>query len=610
MPHYRLAFADPAGHVLHVTMTIDKPAPVQRVSMPAWIPGSYMIREFARNIVTLTASQHGQAVAVTKLDKATWEMRCTADSPLTISYRVYAWDRTVRSNYFDVARGFVNPAASLLCDDAAADSPCTFEVERPAFAGGEMWKLATSMTPQQIDERGFGCYVSANYDELIDHPIECADFDEFTFTAGGVPHRFVVSGVHRGDLERLQRDAQTICQGHCELFADGANAKPPFEHYVFQLHVVDEGYGGLEHRASTALICPRHDLPVKGVASISEGYRELLALISHEYFHAWNVKRIRPLAFMNSARVYDTKSEQYSRLLWLFEGFTSYYDELMLLRTGLITEADYLKLLSRHVTQVMRTPARRLQSVADSSFDAWTKYYRQDENAPNAVVSYYVKGGLVALLLDWHLRAQSAVTLDDVMRHLWQHFGRKNVGVPEDVFAIFERVSGLSLRDFEAMHVNGTDDPDWRAACAPFALKADARASVSSGDRGGAMTKVAVGDMEPHLRHWGVVVSEAGEATLRYVLNGSAAHAAGLAAGDVLVAIDGLRATRSTLAKHVVRLVTGEVVQIDYFRHDHLRRATLVVPTPPIDTMALALDQSADESAQSRRKAWLTGAMV
>ncbi|TAG47332.1 MAG: M61 family peptidase [Betaproteobacteria bacterium] len=609
MPHYRLAFADPAGHVLHVTMTIERPAAVQRVSMPTWIPGSYMIREFSRNIVQLEASQNGQHVSATKLDKASWEMRCDQRLALTISYRVYAWDRSVRSNYFDVARGFVNPAASMLCDANDPSSSCTLDVVAPEFLEGNAWKLATSMSVEKVDSRGFGRYSAATYDEFIDHPLECADFDEFTFIAGGVPHRFVVSGVHRGDLERLSRDAQKICQGHCELFADSGDVTPPFDRYVFQLHVVDDGYGGLEHRASTALICPRNDLPVRGVASISEGYQGLLALISHEYFHAWNVKRIRPLAFLNPAQEYDTSSERYTRLLWLFEGFTSYYDELMLLRVGLITEADYLKLLSRHISQVMRTPARHVQSVADSSFDAWTKYYRQDENAPNAVVSYYVKGGLVALLLDWNLRASSSVTLDDVMRHLWQGFGNPNVGVPEDVFAVFEQVSGLSLRDFEAKFVSGVVEPDWREAGAPFALKADARPSVSFVDRGGAMTKVAVSDMEPHLRHWGIVVGEVGEPTLRYVLNGSAAHAAGLAAGDVLIAIDGLRATRATLSKHVLRMTVGESIRIDYFRHDHLRQTVLIVPTPPIDTMALAPDASAGEEAVVRRKQWLTGAM-
>ncbi|MGL5002412.1 MAG: M61 family metallopeptidase, partial [Casimicrobium sp.] len=325
MTHYRLEFTDPAGHYLDVTMTIESPDARQTISMPAWIPGSYMIREFSKNVVSLKATQSGRAVASEKIDKATWRVDCVAGLPLSVAYRIYAWDRSVRTNYFDQSRGFVNPAASMFCNDAAPNSSCTLDVVAPKFNEGAAWKVATAMRAVDCDARGFGRYAADNFDELIDHPLECAAFDEFTFDAGGVSHRFVVSGRHRGDLDRLKIDTQKICQAHIDLFGD---PKPPFGQYVFQLHVVDEGYGGLEHRASTALIAPRNNLPVKGDASIGEGYLELLGLISHEYFHAWNVKRIKPASFTP----YVTSRENYTRLLWLFEGFTSYYDELMLIR--------------------------------------------------------------------------------------------------------------------------------------------------------------------------------------------------------------------------------------------------------------------------------------
>ena len=448
-----------------------------------------MIREFARNIVQLSAEQGGRLVALTKADKSSWLIDCKAGAPLTIRYRVYAWDRSVRTNYFDQSRGFLNPAALMLQDDTTPNAPCSLTLVAPRFAEGCDWKCATSMTPRAIDARGFGEYVASDFDELIDHPLECAAFDEFAFDAGGVPHRFVISGRHRGDLERLKIDSQKICQAHIDLFGDVA---PPFAQYVFQLHVVDDGYGGLEHRASTALIAPRNNLPTKGDAAIGEGYLELLGLISHEYFHAWNVKRIKPAAFTP----YDTSRENYTRLLWLFEGFTSYYDELILRRTGLITENDYLKLIARHLTQLMRTPARATQSIAESSFDAWTKYYRQDENSPNALVSYYLKGGLVALLLDLKLRSENKGTLDDVMRHLWREFGKTGKGVPEDAMGVFEQCTGASLRDFEAKYINGTDEPDWLAAFAAMGIAYEPRLSHSATDRGGP----ANGSPEIHVR--------------------------------------------------------------------------------------------------------------
>jgi predicted metalloprotease with PDZ domain len=358
MAHYSLSFTDPTGHLIDVEMTLAAPQAHQRIAMPSWIPGSYLMREFARNVVALSAEQSGAPIAAVKIDKSTWRLTCTEGSAVVVRYRVYAWDRSVRGCYFDASRGFVNPAAALMQNCAAPDASCTVAIGAPAAD----WRCATAMTPAEIDDRGFGTYRAASYDELIDHPVECGDFDEFSFEAGGVPHRFVVSGRHRGDLVRLRADSQKICQGHCDLFSTISPSRAPFERYLFQLHVVDDGYGGLEHRASTALISPRSDLPSLGETTVSEGYRDLLGLISHEYFHAWNVKRIKPTAFTP----YDTTRENYTGLLWLFEGFTSYFDDLMVKRVGLVTEADYLKVLGRRLTQLLRAPGARLQSAAEA----------------------------------------------------------------------------------------------------------------------------------------------------------------------------------------------------------------------------------------------------
>ena len=603
MAHYSLSFTDPAGHLIDVEMTLDAPVANQCIAMPSWIPGSYLMREFARNVVTLSASQSDVEIAAMKIDKSTWQLACVAYHAVTVCYRVYAWDRSVRGCYFDASRGFVNPAAALMQNLAATDEACTLELQAPA----NDWRCATAMTPHRVDARGFGHYGAASYDELIDHPIECGDFDEFTFEAGGVSHRFVISGHHRGDLVRLRADSQKICQGHCDLFSSTVPSRAPFDHYVFQLHVVDDGYGGLEHRASTALISPRSDLPSVGDASISEGYRDLLGLISHEYFHSWNVKRIKPAAFTP----YDTTTENYTCLLWLFEGFTSYYDDLMVKRVGLITEADYLKVLGRRLTQLLRSPGAAVQSAAEASFDAWIKYYRADENAPNSQFSYYLRGSFIALALDLLLRARAdqgddeavTPTLDDLMLGLWREFGVTGVGVPEDACALFSRLANLDLTDFFAQFIDGVQEPDWNALLKPFALTYRTRATATANDRGGRDEM----HIETNTRTLGVVVAEGnGLPTAKFVVTGSPAWQSGISAGDTLVAIDGLRANAVTLGKHLARFQPGDVLRVSYFRHDVLHETGIKVPVAALDTVWLTA-QSEPLAAALRRRTWLNG---
>ena len=284
----------------------------------------------------------------------------------------------------------------------------------------------------------------------MDCPFELGDFWQGQFKAAGVPHRLVVAGAPASfDSARLLEDTRAICEAEIR-FWHGAG-KPPHKSYVFMLNVVDDNYGGLEHRNSTALICGRRDLPRLGDAKTPEGYTTLLGLISHEYFHTWNVKRLRPAEFGR----YHYDAEQYTRLLWFFEGFTSYYDDLLLRRAGLLDNAGYVKLLNKGINQLLQTPGRQVQSVADASLDAWVKYYRQDENTANATVSYYGKGALVALCLDLTLRREGRTNLDDVMRALWHRCaaGPMSEG---DVAAVLAELGGRSfapeLADWGARH--------------------------------------------------------------------------------------------------------------------------------------------------------------
>ena len=385
--HYTIHPKDLAAHLLEVTLTVETPDPDgQLFALPAWIPGSYMIREFARNIVQIRAESDGRKIALRKLDKHTWQA-APCSHRLTLTYDVYAWDLSVRAAHLDQTHAFFNGTSVFLCVQGQENLPHVVDIRRPDDEACKAWRVATALPELKAKRYGFGTYIAENYDELIDHPVEMGAFELATFKAHGVPHDIVITGhVPNLDMARLTADLKKVCEAQIALF-EPKTRRAPMTRYVFMALAVGEGYGGLEHRASTALICSRADLPVQGQKKMGDGYRGFLGLCSHEYFHTWNVKRIKPAVFAP----YDLRAEGYTSLLWLFEGFTSYYDDLMLVRSGVIDEAEYFKLVAKTVNGVLRGSGRTKQSVAESSFDAWTKYYRQDENSPNAIVSYSPK---------------------------------------------------------------------------------------------------------------------------------------------------------------------------------------------------------------------------
>ncbi len=413
---YRIDLSLAHAHRFIVTLQVAKPQPQVVLELPVWIPGSYLVREFARNLNALQASQGGKPCAVQQLGKASWQVNCAGKGALSVQYEVYANDPSVRAAFLDNRRGFFNGTSTFLSVQGQEDTP--HRVQITGLPKG--WSVATALPPVKTDTRGQGWYEAPDHDALVDHPVELGTFWRGSFQVRGVLHELVVSGASdQADLDRLLKDTQTICAQEISFWH--GRRKPPFNRYVFLLNVVEDGYGGLEHRDSTALICSRKDLPRHGASSQSEGYTTLLGLISHEYFHTWNVKRLKPKEFAP----YDYSRENHTQMLWFFEGFTSYYDDLILLRSGLLKPADYLKLLNKPINQVLSTPGRLQQSVAQASFDAWTRYYRPDENTANSTVSYYTKGSLVALCLDLSLRLGaprpdgSTPSLDGVMQRLW-----------------------------------------------------------------------------------------------------------------------------------------------------------------------------------------------
>ncbi|MHB9119195.1 MAG: M61 family metallopeptidase [Burkholderiales bacterium] len=596
--HYEIFPAHPGAHLFRVTLTVRRPDPDgQKLSLPSWIPGSYLIREFARHIVELRASSGGQGVAVEKLDKHTWQC-APCDGPLSVSYEVYAWDLSVRAAYLDTRRGYFNGPSVFLRVHGQEALPATLDVRPPPGREFGAWRVATSLPRAGAAAWGFGLYRAADYDELLDHPVEMGDFTLASFEACGVPHHLVLSGRHHADTERLCRDLRSVCEAQIRFFGEPA----PMQHYLFLVAVVGDGYGGLEHRASTSLICSRGDLPLPGKPETGEDYRRFLGLCSHEYFHAWNVKRIKPLAFAP----YDLGRENYTRLLWAFEGITSYYDDLFLLRTGLISPADYLELLAQNMTRVLRGNGRLKQSVADSSFDAWIKFYRADENAPNALVSYYAKGAMIALALDLTLRRDSEgrYSLDDVMRALWQRYGQSGEGVPEDgVERMAAEVSDLDLRAFFERALRETGDLPLPELLAAFGVEMTLRPAESGQDKGGKPAGKS-GDELARRPALGIRLDN-GDSSLANVLDGGPAQQAGLAAGDVLVAVDGLRVANGNLDRLLAPLRPGMEVTIHAFRRDELLEFHPVLAVPPADTCVLALTESVDADRVSNRRAWL-----
>lgn len=583
---------DPAAHLFEITLAVDKPAPEgQLFALPAWIPGSYMIREFARNIVRIRAESGGKKIALKKLDKHTW--RATpCDGPLVLTYEVYAWDLSVRAAHLDQTHGFFNGTSVFLAVQGKESLPHIVDIRRPEGDAYKAWRVATALPEHKAKRYGFGAYIAANYDELIDHPVEMGSFELATFKAHGVPHDIVITGrVPNLDMARLCTDLKKICEAQIALF-EPKTKRAPMNRYVFMTMAIGDGYGGLEHRASTALICSRADLPVQGQKEISDGYRTYLGLCSHEYFHTWNVKRIKPAAFAP----YDLRSEGYTSLLWLFEGFTSYYDDLMLVRAGVIDEAAYLKLVAKTINGVLRSSGRTKQSVAASSFDAWVKYYRQDENSPNAIVSYYTKGSLIGLALDLTIREETGGrrSLDDVMRTLWQRYGRDfyegkalGQGISEaEAEVLFDEVTGLKLKRFFDRYVHGTDDLPLDKLLAPFGVKL-------TDDRKDAKPSLAVR-----------TAREGNDCKLANVHEGGPAHQAGLSAGDILIALDGLRVTHGNLDMLLTRYRAGDTVELHAFRRDELMQFAAVLMRG--DTPQVTLTPEAKPVGLARkRNRWL-----
>ena len=514
--HFIVTVPDPNTHLFHVVLRVERPDEHQQLALPAWIPGSYLIREFAGRLQCLQARQGRRVCAVHQLDKHRWQVDCTAGKPLEVTYQVHAHDVSVRTAWLDADRGFFNATSLCLMVQGQTNGPQHITIKSPC----RHWELVTGLEPLRVNAHGFGLYVAPDYGTLADCPVEMGAFWSARFTACGVPHRFVIAHpLPTLDEARLVRDTRRICEATMRFWHGSKAARQaPFDRYVFMLHAVDEGYGGLEHGNSTALTASRKHLPRIGQEADAD-YTTVLGLISHEYFHAWNVKRLRPAAFVP----YDYARENYTELLWFFEGLTSYYDDLLLLRAGCIDLNGYLQQLQKTLDSVRNCPGRHIHNVAQASFEAWTKYYRPDANTPNATVSYYAKGALIGLCLDLVLHREGKTTLDAVMRALYERCYAKApapAGMTEqDLRGVLQELGGRSFaREIDAW-VHGTDE-----------LPLDALLQD---------TGIRIVKKEATLaQQWGLRCKEGASIVVQTVLRGGMAEAAGLAPGDEWLGVE------------------------------------------------------------------------
>jgi predicted metalloprotease with PDZ domain len=570
MIRYRVSFPEPATHLVHVSMEIDEAPKPAELRFAVWIPGSYLIREFARHVQEFRATdEDGSPLAWRKTRKDTWHIDTAGGGRLHVGYRVYANELTVRTSHVDATHAFLNPANLLPYVVGRIDEPAQVDVDVP-----EGWNIHTALPPTAES----ASFLARDFDELADSPIHLGPGPASSFEIDGKRHTIATWGHGNLDLPTLQADVERVVRTESELFGG-----LPYDRYLFILLLTDAGRGGLEHRASTSLIVPRF--------SFRPGptYERALQLVAHEFFHTWNVKRIRPE--WNGGRI-DYGAENHTRLLWAMEGITDYYSPLTLRRAGLITPERYLEVLGDQMSDLAETPGRHVQSLEEASFDAWIKYYRPDEHTANSSVSYYLKGALASLLLDLEIRRRTGGerSLDHVMRLLWERYGVIERGVPENGYRLaVEEVGGGDWEAFFASAIAGRDELDFKPALATFGIAIEWRTDAN----------VAPGWLGLRLR------TEAGRTRIGAVLSTGPAWGSGLSGGDELLALDGFRVDESGLDARLRDYRPGDTVRLAAFRRDELIEIPITLAERPPTRATLRKARRANVRQRALYEAWM-----
>lgn len=586
----QVAIPEPHTHLLHVTMTLGSwTQPQLDLYMPVWTPGSYLVREYAKQLQGFQVTDGaGQALPWQKVSKNHWQITLPAGGlregvTVVVTYQIFCHELTVRTNHIDHTHCFFNGAATFMWvgDDLA--HPYTLEINAP-----QGWRVATALPPatklapteegHQAQIRAQNIFWAKDFDALVDHPVEVGIHERYEFMAAGKPHDLVIWGSHNADVSRILLDTTVIIETEAEIFGG-----LPYERYMFLLHTAGHGYGGLEHENCCTLLYNRFGFRKE------DSYLRFINLVAHEFFHTWNVKRIKPQALIP----FDYGQENYTGSLWFSEGTTSYYDQLIPLRAGIYGRQHYLRLVSDSITRLQNTPGRKVQSLYDSSWDTWIKLYRPEANSPNSQISYYLKGELVSLVLDLHIRALSdnGKSLDHVLQILWQKYGQ---AIPPQGFTeaalhdIIDSVAGVDLGAFWQKYLYGTDEIDYATYLAPFGLGLNIYGNEENPPYSGVNLK-----------------NTAGEALVRNVDPHSPAQKAGISATDNIIAINGLRVTSESFADRLRDFSAGQIISLSFFQGDLLREVELTLAEPQADRYQIVQHHSPTLKELHRLEGWL-----
>lgn len=568
--HYRVAMPQPRSHLFEVTLQVQgwNQASLD-LKMPVWTPGSYLVREYARHVQDFRVEQ---GLDWQKLSKNHWRIQTAGQETLTVHYRVFANELTVRTNHLDASHAFFNGAALFFYLPGFERQPIQVTIDPPA-----QWQVSTTLSPVTgVDHT----YVAPDFDTLVDSPFEIGQHQLREFEVLGLPHQYVVWGQSNADLDRIVADTQKIIETEAAIFQG-----LPYDRYLFILHLTQNSFGGLEHKDSCALIYPRFNFQTE------DGYQRFIQLVAHEFFHLWNVKRIRPKGLER----FDYDGENYTPSLWFSEGTTSYYDLLLPLRAGIYNPRTYLKHLSKEISRFLTTPGRQVQTLSESSFDAWIKLYRRDHNSDNNQISYYLKGEMVSLLLDLLIRNRhdNQRSLDDVLRLLWRQFGQPEIGfTPDQLQQTIETVADQDLSEFFQHCLNTTAELPFDQYLEPFGLK----------------ILPDTADLPPFL---GITVhSDNGRELIRFVEYGSPAQQSGIDPDDELLAIDSLKVKASQLNDRLKNYQPGDKIAVTVFHQDELRTYPVVLAEPCPKTYQVVPIADPMPSQFQRFQGWLGGSLT
>jgi predicted metalloprotease with PDZ domain len=568
---YQVAMPQPVSHLFEVTVQVSNwQASILDLKMPVWTPGSYLVREYAKNLQDFVAedSSSKQSLTSSKVSKNHWQVKTDTSSEITVRYRIFANELTVRTNHLDATHGYFNGAALFLFIPGWEQQTVKVKIMPPQLD----WQITTTLPAVDGEENTFE---AKDFDTLVDSPFEIGKHKIYDFEVLGKPHQLAIWGKGNAKPEQIIEDTKKIVQTEAELFGG-----LPYEKYLFLLHLSGSGYGGLEHKDSCSLNYPRFGFRAK------DQYNRFMQLVAHEFFHLWNVKRIRPKALEK----FDYERENYTTSLWFCEGTTSYYDILIPLRAGIYNRKTFLENLSKDITRYLNIPGRKVQPLGESSFDAWIKLYRRDANSDNNQISYYLKGELVSLLLDLMIRVRhnNKRSLDDVMRKMWQRFGQDEIGfTTEQLQEAIESVAHLNLSDFLHRYIETTEELPFDEYLEPFGLQ---------------LRSVTEGEPIPYL---GInLQSENGKEIIKFVEVDSPAANAGIDANDELLAINGIRVTSPQFNERLKDYQVGDNIHVTVFHQDELKTLPVTLAQSRPSRYEIVQMESASDIQQQNLSGW------